>query len=178
MRYEVIAMVATSARARRHRSCSRKGIQNRSLEGCRGRPPRRISDRLRLARAESRRRLREQISAGHVAGSPRDREASGRSRAAGRRHRRQLTDAPAKATTRCALNGLPGARSRTESGCALARMELEVARRLPRLRRKRGIPVTASREKIHRRDRNLWHLSHEGGELEDAANAPFARPGR
>ena len=39
---------------------------------------------------------------------------------------------------------------------------------------KRGIPVAASREKIHSRDRNLWHLSHEGGELEDAANAPFA----
>src|SRR5713101_7434964 len=37
-----------------------------------------------------------------------------------------------------------------------------------------GIPVAASREKIHSRDRNLWHLSHEGGELEDAANAPFA----
>jgi len=39
---------------------------------------------------------------------------------------------------------------------------------------KRGIPVAASREKIHSRDRNLWHLSHEGGELEDAGNAPFA----
>jgi argininosuccinate synthase len=38
---------------------------------------------------------------------------------------------------------------------------------------KRGIAVTASREKIHSRDRNLWHLSHEGGELEDAGNAPF-----
>jgi argininosuccinate synthase len=39
---------------------------------------------------------------------------------------------------------------------------------------KRGISVTASREKIHSRDRNLWHISHEGGELEDAGNAPFA----
>ena len=38
---------------------------------------------------------------------------------------------------------------------------------------KRGIPVEASRTKIHSRDRNLWHISHEGGELEDAANAPF-----
>jgi argininosuccinate synthase len=37
----------------------------------------------------------------------------------------------------------------------------------------RGIPVTASREKIHSRDRNIWHLSHEGGELEDPANAPL-----
>ena len=39
---------------------------------------------------------------------------------------------------------------------------------------KRGIPVAASREKIHSRDRNLWHMSHEGGELEDAGNAPLA----
>jgi argininosuccinate synthase len=38
---------------------------------------------------------------------------------------------------------------------------------------KRGIPVAASREKIHSRDKNIWHLSHEGGELEDPANAPF-----
>jgi argininosuccinate synthase len=37
-----------------------------------------------------------------------------------------------------------------------------------------GIPVEASRTKIHSRDRNLWHLSHEGGELEDAGNAPLA----
>ena len=36
-----------------------------------------------------------------------------------------------------------------------------------------GIPVAQSREKIHSRDRNLWHLSHEGGELEDAGNAPY-----
>jgi argininosuccinate synthase len=37
-----------------------------------------------------------------------------------------------------------------------------------------GIPVAASRKKIHSRDRNLWHVSHEGGELEDAGNAPLA----
>ncbi|MGC9292604.1 MAG: argininosuccinate synthase [Acidobacteriaceae bacterium] len=35
------------------------------------------------------------------------------------------------------------------------------------------VPVAASRAKIHSRDRNLWHLSHEGGELEDAGNAPL-----
>ena len=37
----------------------------------------------------------------------------------------------------------------------------------------RGIPVAASRAKIHSRDRNLWHLSHEGGELEDPNNPPL-----
>ena len=36
-----------------------------------------------------------------------------------------------------------------------------------------GIPVAASREKIHSRDRNLWHISHEGGELENAGNSPL-----
>ena len=36
----------------------------------------------------------------------------------------------------------------------------------------RDIPVTASRTKIYSRDRNLWHISHEGGALEDPANAP------
>src|ERR1700743_1931297 len=36
-----------------------------------------------------------------------------------------------------------------------------------------GIPGAASREKIHSPAPNLWHISHEGGELEDPANAPF-----
>jgi argininosuccinate synthase len=36
----------------------------------------------------------------------------------------------------------------------------------------RGIPVEASRTKIYSRDRNLWHLSHEGAELEDPNNEP------
>jgi argininosuccinate synthase len=35
-----------------------------------------------------------------------------------------------------------------------------------------NVPVTASREKIYSRDRNIWHLSHEGGVLEDPAKAP------
>ncbi len=35
---------------------------------------------------------------------------------------------------------------------------------------KRNIPVEASRENLYSRDRNLWHLSHEGGPLEDPRN--------
>ncbi len=38
---------------------------------------------------------------------------------------------------------------------------------------KRNIPIAASKAKIHSRDRNLWHVSHEGGELEDANGAPL-----
>ena len=35
-----------------------------------------------------------------------------------------------------------------------------------------GIPVSATRQKIYSRDANLWHLSHEGGVLEDPNAAP------
>ena len=36
----------------------------------------------------------------------------------------------------------------------------------------RKIPIVATREKIYSHDRNLWHLSHEGGVLEDPNHAP------
>ena len=36
----------------------------------------------------------------------------------------------------------------------------------------RKIPIVATREKIYSHDRNLWHLSHEGGILEDPNSAP------
>jgi argininosuccinate synthase len=35
-----------------------------------------------------------------------------------------------------------------------------------------GVPVTATRANLYSRDRNLWHISHEGGPLEDPAVAP------
>ena len=38
----------------------------------------------------------------------------------------------------------------------------------------KGIPLAQSREKIHSRDRNLLHISHEGGELEDPNSPPLA----
>ena len=34
------------------------------------------------------------------------------------------------------------------------------------------IPVAATRDKIYSRDRNIWHISHEGGILEQPAAAP------
>ena len=40
--------------------------------------------------------------------------------------------------------------------------------------RKHNIPVTHTEKSIYSRDRNLWHLSHEGGILEDPSNSPEA----
>jgi argininosuccinate synthase len=40
---------------------------------------------------------------------------------------------------------------------------------------KHNVPIAQSTTKIYSRDRNLWHISHEGGELEDPANAALDR---
>ncbi|HZS54586.1 MAG TPA: argininosuccinate synthase [Bryobacteraceae bacterium] len=37
--------------------------------------------------------------------------------------------------------------------------------------KKHKVPIAQSTTKIYSRDRNIWHISHEGGELEDPANA-------
>jgi argininosuccinate synthase len=37
--------------------------------------------------------------------------------------------------------------------------------------KKHDVPIAQSTTKIYSRDRNIWHISHEGGELEDPANA-------
>ncbi|MGA1979271.1 MAG: argininosuccinate synthase [Sedimentisphaerales bacterium] len=38
--------------------------------------------------------------------------------------------------------------------------------------KKHKIPIDQSKKKIYSRDRNLWHISHEGADLEDPANEP------
>jgi argininosuccinate synthase len=38
--------------------------------------------------------------------------------------------------------------------------------------KKHKIPVDQTKQKIYSRDRNLWHISHEGADLEDPANEP------
>src|SRR4029079_19108401 len=37
---------------------------------------------------------------------------------------------------------------------------------------KKGIPIPVSKKKIYSQDRNLWHISHEGAEIEH----PYAEP--
>ena len=36
----------------------------------------------------------------------------------------------------------------------------------------KGIPITASKKKIYSQDRNLWHISHEGAEIEHPNEEP------
>ncbi|MCC7145834.1 MAG: argininosuccinate synthase [Phycisphaeraceae bacterium] len=40
---------------------------------------------------------------------------------------------------------------------------------------KHHIPIAQSKKKIYSRDRNLWHISHEGAEIEDPGNEPLDR---
>ncbi len=37
----------------------------------------------------------------------------------------------------------------------------------------KGVPIAQTKKKIYSRDRNLWHISHEGADLEDPGNEPM-----
>jgi argininosuccinate synthase len=37
------------------------------------------------------------------------------------------------------------------------------------------IPIAQTKEKLYSQDRNLWHISHEGGEIEDPSQEPLER---
>lgn len=39
--------------------------------------------------------------------------------------------------------------------------------------KEKGVPIAQTKKKIYSRDRNLWHISHEGADLEDPANEPM-----
>ena len=39
--------------------------------------------------------------------------------------------------------------------------------------KKHKVPIDQTKKKIYSRDRNLWHISHEGADLEDPANEPL-----
>ncbi len=39
--------------------------------------------------------------------------------------------------------------------------------------RRHNIPIDQTKKKNYSRDRNLWHMSHESGEIEDPANEPY-----
>lgn len=38
--------------------------------------------------------------------------------------------------------------------------------------KEKNIPIPVTAKKIYSRDKNLWHISHEGGDLENSANEP------
>ena len=61
-------------------------------------------------------------------------------------------------------------------GPALSRRRPQRSRDGDRLRGEAPHPHRQSKEKIYSQDRNLWHISHEGGEIEDpGARAAGAR---
>ena len=122
--------------------------------------------------AAGRRDLRAQVPAGHLLRPAAHRQADGRDRRAGGR--------------RCGGHGGTG------KGNDQVRFELTVKALNPKLKiiapwrewdirsredaleyaAEHNVPVTATIKSIYSRDRNLWHLSHEGGILEDPWQEP------
>ena len=78
----------------------------------------------------------------------------------------------ARATTRCASSWPPGPGPGTQNRRPLARVGPHGPRRLVAYAEKHGIPVPVTKEKPYSSDRNLLHITFEGGILED----PWAEP--
>jgi argininosuccinate synthase len=52
------------------------------------------------------------------------------------------------------------------------RFELRSREAAIKYARQKGVPISQTVKKIYSRDRNLWHISHEGADLENPANEP------
>ncbi len=154
------------------RPCQSPRLRRRRLH--RRRPEARVRRRVHLAHRPLRRRLRTEIPPRHRDGPAPHRPPAGRSRPPRRR--------------RCALTRLHGQRQRPGPlRAAYAAFAPDLAVIAPwrewdiRSREDaiayaaaRNIPVAATATKIYSRDRNIWHVSHEGGILEDPNQAPPA----
>ena len=53
------------------------------------------------------------------------------------------------------------------------RFELRSREAAIKYAREKGVPISQTVKKIYSRDRNLWHISHEGADLENPANEPL-----
>ena len=100
-------------------------------------------------------------------------QAAGGARQKARRGRRRARLHRARATIRCA-SSLPPKPSRPELTIIAPWREWKINSREEAIAyaQAHNIPVEQTKKNIYSRDRNIWHLSHEGGVLEDPANAP------
>ena len=104
---------------------------------------------------------------------PDSRQAPGGDRRRKSARMRWPTAAPARATIRCA-SSWPRKRWRPELAIIAPWREWNIVSREEAIAyaQAHNVPVDQTKKNIYSRDRNIWHLSHEGGVLEDPANAP------
>ena len=163
----------TSARARELDGLEEKALKTGASKLVHRRPEQGIRRGLHLPHPQGGREVRGRIPAGHLVCAPHHRQAHHRRLPSRRARTPSPTAAPARATIRCALNWpsrLSRRRCRSSprgasgnSRAATTRIDYAEAH---------NIPLRISRETNYSKDKNLWHLSHEGLELEDPANEP------
>ena len=154
-------------------ACARRRRRPAPSTCVRARPARRVRARLLLPDAARERGLRGRIPARHVDRAPADREGHD-GRAPRRRRRRHRPRRDRQGQRPGALRARLRWRSIRASAIIAPWREWDLKSRTDCIEyaQKRGIPVTATKEKPYSIDRNLFHISYEGGVLED----PWAEP--
>ena len=147
-----------------------QGAQDRRERGGRRGPAAPVRARLLLPGAARGRDLRRHLSARHThwraRSSPRGRcGAPARPGAT-----RSPTAAPARATTRCASSS-PTLALAPQLPVIAPWREWDIVSREDAIRyaERHGVPIAQTKSDLYSRDANLWHISHEGGPLEDPA---------
>ena len=170
---EVICMAGDVGQQGGPRRARAEGARHGGIGLLRRRPPQRVRRRIRVANAQDRGGLRSEVSPGHGDGTAdsgaapgRDRTPGGRGCAGARLHRKgndQVRFELAYSALASDLDVIAPWREwdlKSREEC----VEYAHARNIPL----DGIDET----KLYSRDENLWHISHEGGPLEDPAFEP------
>ena len=137
-----------------------------------------FAEEVLLPDAARARHLRNRLSARHEHRASADREAPGAGRASDRRGRRGPRRHGQGERSGPLRADRDGARSVAADhlaleGSAVSRRWIERSRDGGGYAEKHKIPITQTKKKIYSQDRNLWHISHEGAEIEDPKNEPL-----
>ena len=172
---EVVAYCADVGQAEETLGSRAKSAGDRCEQALSRRPARRVRARLCFSDDARQRRVRELLSSRHFDRAPGNRQAPGRNRARrGRRRGRTWGHGQGQrpGAFRVHLRP-PGAGIKSRRTVAPSAMAISRPRRHARVRRRKKIPVPVTAEKPYSMDRNLVHISYEGGILEDPWREPY-----
>ena len=169
----MIAMIGDVGQQEDLEAAHKKALATGRIHGDGRRSARRIRARVHLADAARWSGVRTHVLAGHVDGAAGDRQATGGNRIKTWARTASPTVAPARATIRCASSWRTK-RLRPNVQIIAPWREWEIDSREDAIAyaQRHNVAVEQSKKNIYSRDRNIWHLSHEGGVLEDPANSP------
>ena len=170
---EVICFTADLGQNEDLSGLEKKAIASGASKLYRPGPARGVPHRLRLSHHAGGRGVRARLPAGHLDRPPADRQEAGRG-GGSRGRRRRLPrlhgqgQRPGAFRADASWRSIRSSRSSRPGASGIS----AAARTRSHYAKEHNVPITQTEKDIYSRDRNLLHLTHEGGLLEDPWNEP------